>query len=165
MAALTFPSLSASGRLSNSTAGSHRGRGRAAGLWHHQEAFDPVGSHGGHRVHTLFVSLPSHMDILSSLVWWLSLGGDYVTGLERFQYLKVELRNYTQQHKHHSNNCCCCQTDYCLNICLIAPQVQFCVWSGGGFGLQPRGRSPDTHDEPERRSSLPGNTGLYTAGQ
>ena len=101
---LTFPSLSASGRLSNGATGSHRGRGWAAGLWHHQEASDPVGSHGGHRVHTLFVSLPTIVEILSSLMWWLSLGGDYLRGQERFQYLKVELRNYTQQHKHHSNN-------------------------------------------------------------
>ena len=37
--------------------------------------------------------------------------------------------------------------------------------SGGGFGLQPSGRSPDAHDEPERRSFVPGNTGLSTAGQ
>lgn len=46
-----------SGCLSNGSAGSDRGRGRAAGLRHHQEASDLVGLHGGHRVHTLLVSL------------------------------------------------------------------------------------------------------------
>lgn len=53
----------------------------------------------------------------------------------------------------------------CRDLLWVVPQVQFCVWPGGGSGLQPRGCSPDTYDEPERRNSVPGHTGLYTAGQ
>lgn len=55
---LSWSSLSAPGRLINGSASSHRGRGRATGLWHHQEASDPIGLHGGYRVHTFPVSLP-----------------------------------------------------------------------------------------------------------
>lgn len=53
----------------------------------------------------------------------------------------------------------------CRDLLWVVPQVQLCVWPGGGSGLQPRGCSPDAYDEPEGRNSVPGHTGLYPAGQ
>lgn len=36
---------------------------------------------------------------------------------------------------------------------------------GRGSGIKSSGRGPDTHDEPERRSAVPGNIRLSAAGQ
>uniref|UniRef100_A0AAX7UE08 Solute carrier family 25 member 30 n=1 Tax=Astatotilapia calliptera TaxID=8154 RepID=A0AAX7UE08_ASTCA len=41
--------------------------------------------------------------------------------------------------------------------------VQLCVRLGGGSGIKSSGRGPDTHDEPERRSAVPGNIRLSAA--
>lgn len=52
-----------------------------------------------------------------------------------------------------------------MYLCLVVSQVQLCVRSCGSFGLKPSGCGPDTYDEPEGISSVPGNPGLYTTGQ
>lgn len=66
--------ITPTGRLSHRPAGRHRGRSGAARLRHHKEAPDLVRVHGGHRVHTLLVSVQSHMHFLSPPRYCLSRG-------------------------------------------------------------------------------------------
>lgn len=52
-----------------------------------------------------------------------------------------------------------------LSCSFWRPQVQFCVRPCRSFDLQPRGRRPHSHDEPERSGSVPGHSGLLATGQ